>query len=115
MNFGQNYISSGIRSAPPSGPPPSATPPVQALQATSQYYSSNAGNQVYHGSNQQGNLQQLHVAVAPNPQALQNLQTATQQLGLQFQAPLNMQQYNQQVHFFLLLLLVIDSLQAIDL
>jgi len=94
-------MSSGIRSAPgPTGPPPPATPPVQTMQPSSTYYSGNASNQVYHaGSNQGGNLQQLHVAVGPNPQALQNLQTATQQYGLQslqFQS-MNLQGYNQQV------------------
>lgn len=67
-------------------PPPSATPPVQGMQGSSNYYSGNASNAVFPGSNQGSGLQQLHVAVAPNPQALQNLQTATQSI----------QQYGQQ-------------------
>jgi hypothetical protein len=97
MNMSQNYLSSGMRAAPgPGGPPPPATPPVQPLQTSSTYYSGNAANQVYHaGPNQGGNLQQLHVAVGPNP-ALQNLQTAAQQVNLQYQTPLNMHGYNQQ-------------------
>ncbi|XP_021950023.1 uncharacterized protein LOC110847393 isoform X4 [Folsomia candida] len=83
LNFGgQSYVSSGMRNAPP----PSATPPVQGMQGSSNYYSGNASNAVFPGSNQGSGLQQLHVAVAPNPQALQNLQTATQSI----------QQYGQQ-------------------
>lgn len=92
-------MSSGIRSAPPTGPPPPATPPVQGIQGSSTFYSSNAASQVFPGTNQGSGIQQLHVAVAPNPQALQNLQTATQQYGQQFQIPgyNQLQGYSQQV------------------
>jgi hypothetical protein len=99
INLGQNYLSTGIRSGPPGGPPPSATPPVQALQASSSYYSGSSGNQtgVYPSGSAQGQtLQQLQIAVAPNPQALQNLQNASQHFNLQYQSPLNIPGYNSQ-------------------
>ncbi|CAL8143706.1 unnamed protein product [Orchesella dallaii] len=99
INLGQSYLSSGMRSGPPGGPPPPATPPVQALQASSTYYSGSSGNQtgVYPtGSNQGGNMQQLHVAVA-NPQGIPGMHNANPQYGLQFPTQMSLQGYNQQV------------------
>lgn len=80
---------------------------MQGMQGSSNYYSGNASNQVYPGSNQGGGLQQLHVAVAPNHQ-LQNLQTATQQYGQQFQIPgfSQLQGFSQQVGCYLLITLL---------
>jgi len=103
----QSYLPSNMRSGPPDGPPPSATPPMQALQASYGNFGGSVGSHnqsVYPtGSNQGGNLQPLHVAVAPNPQALQNMQSATPHLGFQFASPaLGVQGYNSQVRSYLL-------------
>lgn len=62
LNYGgQNYVSAGIRNTPQGGPPPSATPPVQNMQGSSNYYSGNSANQVF-PTNQGSGLQQLHVS-----------------------------------------------------